>query len=84
MIQQWDYRRACKVMGFCVLCSSVLSFFVSIKGHAGFFFGIDAPEVIEGKRQSSSSEDKKISVPTDHTELCLNKNPIVHDQGGEK
>ena len=47
MIQLWNYRKAFWVMGICIVCSSVLAFFISIRGHAGFLCGYDAPEVLQ-------------------------------------
>jgi hypothetical protein len=71
MIQQWNYRRAFLVMGYCVLCSSVLSFFVSIKGHSGFLFGFDAPEVIG----SDKRVDGKVPESVNDVELCPSQKP---------
>jgi NNP family nitrate/nitrite transporter-like MFS transporter len=47
MIQVWNYRPAFKFMGICVICSSVLTFFIKLKGHSGFFCCYDAPEVLQ-------------------------------------
>uniref|UniRef100_A0A7S3PUF4 Major facilitator superfamily (MFS) profile domain-containing protein n=1 Tax=Chaetoceros debilis TaxID=122233 RepID=A0A7S3PUF4_9STRA len=47
MIQQWSYRQGFRVMAFSVLCCSVFSFFIVIRGHAGFFCGRDSNEVSE-------------------------------------
>eukprot|EP00557_Chaetoceros_sp_GSL56_P011592 CAMPEP_0176486822 /NCGR_PEP_ID=MMETSP0200_2-20121128/5781_1 /TAXON_ID=947934 /ORGANISM="Chaetoceros sp., Strain GSL56" /LENGTH=874 /DNA_ID=CAMNT_0017883565 /DNA_START=199 /DNA_END=2823 /DNA_ORIENTATION=+ len=46
MIQEWNYRPAFKVMAVCVICSSFLSFFISIRGYDGFCRNT-APEEVE-------------------------------------
>jgi hypothetical protein len=75
MIQQWDYRPAFKVMGYCVLVSSLLSFLVNIRGHAGILFGTDIPEVIE-RRQSK--KDK-----TEITNESQPNAPLVRNDSNE-
>jgi len=71
MIQQWNYRSAFEVMGYCVLVSSLLSFLVNIRGHAGILFGTDIPEVIE-RRQSEKRKTELTNESQSHPSLVTN------------
>jgi len=45
LFREYSYERAFTTMGWCVVGSSLLSFFILIQGHAGLTCGKDAPEV---------------------------------------
>lgn len=45
LFREYSYERAFTMMGWCVVGSSLLSFFILIQGHAGLTCGKDAPEV---------------------------------------
>jgi len=45
IFREFDYKTAFNTMGVIVMCSSVLSLLVVIRGHAGLVCGVDAPEL---------------------------------------
>ena len=60
-ISEKDYKTAFTTMGYCIMSCSVLVFFVSIKGHAGFIFGSDSPEVLV-RRDSASRRSSQVTT----------------------
>ncbi len=76
LIQELNYRVAFKVMGLSVICSSVLSFFMTFKGHAGFFGGADATEIREQK-ESRLREIRPSALNSDPEEPKKEENAIT-------
>ena len=49
-----DQKAAFNLMGGAILASGFMTLFISVKGHAGLFFGSDRPEAILAYKKSGS------------------------------
>ena len=58
LFRVYSYEKAFVSMGWCVVVSSLLSFFVLIRGHAGLTCGKDSPEVRTALRRKHDQSDE--------------------------
>eukprot|EP00553_Chaetoceros_curvisetus_P015962 CAMPEP_0204644286 /NCGR_PEP_ID=MMETSP0718-20130828/1374_1 /ASSEMBLY_ACC=CAM_ASM_000674 /TAXON_ID=230516 /ORGANISM="Chaetoceros curvisetus" /LENGTH=218 /DNA_ID=CAMNT_0051665809 /DNA_START=63 /DNA_END=719 /DNA_ORIENTATION=- len=54
LIQRYSYEKGFVIMGFAVICSTALSFFMVFDGHAGLLCGSDANEVMAIRIQKNN------------------------------
>lgn len=79
--RQLDYKQAFYVMGFSILISSLLSVFISIKGHRGLLSGEDSPEMKAAWMGVSTKGDGTLTVPAPDSEMAEEINKDI--EGGE-